>query len=158
MSPVNYIPLTRAAFPDQPPYQWSFFTEAPWTPLTKPLEDARLALISSGGVFLEGQEPFDPVKNDLSFRKIPRDVTLDKFGISHNFYDHRDASIDPNCVFPLERLRELEKEGLIGSLAPTGYSFMGRCFKRREFIGELAPQILAGLQAEEVDVFLLVPA
>lgn len=157
MSPINYTPLTRAAFPDHPPYQWSYFAEAPWTPLTKPLESARLALTSSGGLFLEGQKPFNPVKNDLAFRKISRDATLNRYGISHNFYDHRDASVDINCIFPLERLRELEEEGVNGSLAPTSYSFMGRCFKRREFMSEFAPRILTGLQAEEVDVFLLVP-
>ena len=107
MKRLNYVEITRSAFPDQPPYQWTENASAPWTAIVKPLKESRVALISSGGVYRKDQVPFDPEKNDLTFREIPVDTEMKDLRISHNYYDHRDADKDPNCVFPLERMREL---------------------------------------------------
>lgn len=158
MSPVAWISHTRAQFLDQPPYQWSQHDEAPWTPFTTELRQARLALISSGGHYIDGDTPFDPVKNDLSFRIIPHDVDVSTLRISHNNYDNTDALKDPNCVFPLERFRDLEAEGAIGRLAHEAYTFMGRIFKRSALVNEMAPAILERLRAQAVDAVFLVPA
>ena len=161
MSPVKYIELTRAAFSSQgfPPYEWVVNRFAPFTPFQKNLNECRVSLLSTGGFYIRGkQEPFDPNKNDLTFREIPKDIDVGELGISHNNYDRADAESDVNCVFPIERFRELEREGYIGELSLLNYTIMGRIFRLTALKNELAPQILSKLKAHNVDVFFLVPA
>ncbi|MCE5263710.1 MAG: glycine/betaine/sarcosine/D-proline family reductase selenoprotein B, partial [Deltaproteobacteria bacterium] len=131
---------------------------APWTPLVKPLAESRLALISSSGAYRRGQIPFKPDKNDLTFREIAVETAPFDLLISHDYYDHKDAEKDINCVFPLERLRELAAEGFIGSLTPFHLTFMGRIFRKTQFLDEMIPAMIARLKAMEADLVLLVPA
>ncbi len=158
MSPVDYIPITRAMYPNDPPYQWATNETAPFTPLAKPLTKCKVAFISSGGVYHKSQIPFDPVSNDLTFREIPKDVSVQELRISHNAYDHTDAEKDINCIFPIERFRELEDEGFIGQLSSRNYTFMGRIFRRTQLQKEMTPQIAQMLQQDGVNAFLLIPA
>ncbi len=161
MSPVKYIELTRAAFSAQgfPPYEWVVNKSAPFTPFQKNLNECRVSLLSTGGFYIRGkQKPFDPDKNDLTFREIPKDIDVRELAISHNNYDRSDAESDVNCVFPIERFRELEKEGYIGELSPVNYTIMGRIFRLTALKNELAPQILSRLKSHRVDVLFLVPA
>ena len=78
--------------------------------------------------------------------------------ISHDYYDHKDAEKDINCVFPLERLRELAAEGFIGGLTPFHLTFMGRIFRKTALLNEMIPGLIARLKALDVDLAFLVPA
>lgn len=162
MSPVEYIRSSREHFARKgfPPYQWTENPDSPyWTPLRKPPEKCRVALLSTGGVYIKDkQTPFNPDRDDLTFREIPKDVDVKTLAISHNNYDHRDADKDINCIFPIERLRDLEEQGHIGELAPMAFSLMGRIFRRNTLQQEMAPQILQKLKDASVDVLLLEPA
>ncbi|RMF86778.1 MAG: hypothetical protein D6736_14345 [Nitrospinota bacterium] len=155
---IAYMELVKEQYVGFPDYRWSVYDSSPWTPLTKPLRDCRVALISSGGVYHKTQPPFNPEKNDLTFREIPKAVDPAELLISHDHYDHTDAEKDINCIFPIERFRELEAEGIIGSLADPNYTFMGRIFKRTALREEMTPALIAKLKAQEVDVLFLVPA
>ncbi|MBN1547841.1 MAG: hypothetical protein JW902_14415, partial [Syntrophaceae bacterium] len=125
MEIIKYVDVTRAKFPDQHPYQWTENDSAPWTPIAKDLAKSKVVLISSSGAYLKDQSPFNPIKNDLTFREIPQEVDVRDLKISHDFYDHADADKDINCVFPIERMRELEQEGFIGELSEIEFTFMG---------------------------------
>ena len=142
------------------PYRWSTFDSSPWAPFVKPLAQSCLALISSAGIFREDQEPFDPwAVNDLSFRQIPKDTPPQRLRLHHNYFDHRDALKDLNCVFPVGRFRELEKSGTIGRMVPVAISLgMGRLYKRTELLRETVPKILEILKGEKTDAALLVAA
>jgi D-proline reductase (dithiol) PrdB len=129
-------------------------TEAPWTPLRKPLRECRLALVSSGGFYLKDQPPFS--ENDTSYRLIPKDAALADLRIYHHGYRDADVDRDPNCVFPLDRLRELEAVGVVGELAPAAISFVTVYSARRE-MEERAPKVAAELVAMGVEAALLVP-
>ncbi len=162
MSPVEYIKNTRETFAKQgfPAYRWTENAECPyWTPLPGPIEECRVALLTTGGIYLRDvQAPFDPDRDDLTFREIPKDVDVSRLAISHNSYDHGDVEKDVNCIFPLERLGQLAREGAIGEFAETAYAIMGRIFRRTALQEELTPQILRSLKDAEVDVLLLTPA
>ena len=126
MTPVEYIKHTREHFAKLgfPPYRW---TENPdcsqWTPLQKLLERCRVALLSSGGIYIKDEQPpFNPDRDDLTFREIPNDVERETLAISHDNYDHTDAMKDINCMFPIDRLRELDAQGIIGEFAATTYT------------------------------------
>lgn len=152
--PIAYIQRTRERYAQYPPYKWVLNTEAPWAPLAKPLKECRLALISSGGFYLKDQPPFQ--EQDASIRLIPKDADPKDLRIYHHGYRDDDADRDPNCVFPLERLRELETAGVIGELADAAVSFVTLYSARKEQ-EERAPKIVSALKARAVDAALLVP-
>ncbi len=139
------------------PYKWVRNEDAPaWQPLRKPLSECRLGLIASGGLYVKGQVAFH-FQDDLSFRAIPTDVKTTDLRTAHFAYDQTDARKDANVVFPIDTLRRLVKEGVIGGLAEHAYTFMGGIYSSRRVRDELAPQLTERLLADKVDVALLVP-
>ncbi len=147
----------REAFKDYP-----FITTAnpPLTPLDKELNQSKLALISSGGFYIKGQAPFDTgdVTGDYSYRELPKEFDRDEVGIAHDHYPHKYAKEDINCLLPVDRLSELERQGVIGSLASPLYSISGYIPNAVPFIRETAAEIATKLVAGQVDGVLLVPA
>ncbi len=162
MSRISYVEKLNKMYQESgfPPYKWSVFDSSPWAPFDKPLKQSCIALLSSAGISLDNQEPFEPwAVNDLSFRKIPKDTPQEKLKLHHNYFDHRDALKDMNCVFPIERLWELEQDGSIGKMAPLAITLgMGRLYKRTALQEETVPKILEVLKEQESDALLLVAA
>ena len=140
-----------------PLYQWVQNEDSPpWQPLKKALNQCRVALCASGGIYRVGQLAFH-FKDDDSFREIPRDVKREDLRITHFAYDKTDARRDPNCVFPLDPLLRLEKEGFVGEIAPFQYTFMGGIYSSKKVKENLAPAVTDRLIQNRVDVLLLVP-
>jgi D-proline reductase (dithiol) PrdB len=154
--PVDYIPRTRELYDEFSPYRWVENSDVPWTPLRKPIAKSRVALISSGGLMYRDQPRFH--REDASFRRIPKDARREDLHVWHFGYRTEDAQRDPNCVFPLERMRELERAGVIGELCDPALSFMGGIYSARKVRDELAPRIVDELKAAHADAFFLVPA
>jgi D-proline reductase (dithiol) PrdB len=127
----------------------------PWAPLRKPLSACKVALISTGGVHLRSDRPFH-LNGDPTFRIIPKNTDAHALAISHQAYDKSDALKDINLVFPIERLRELEAEQVIGALADEHYGFglMGSAKALMPAMKEVARRI----REAGVDLVLLVPA
>jgi len=92
-------------------YRWRRIDPVPWTPLSKPLSECRIALISSAGLVAPKQEPFDDSirGGDVSFREIPAEIELYSLRDTHrsDAYDHSGIQQDPNLAFPLAPLRAL---------------------------------------------------
>jgi D-proline reductase (dithiol) PrdB len=125
------------------------FDEGFFAPLTRPLREATVALVTTGGLYLEGQEPFD-VDGDHSFREIPRDALPGPYGVAHKQYQTQGALEDYNCIFALDRMKEAEAEGRIGRLAETNYAFMGYIPDWEALWQETAPEVARRLKAEGV--------
>jgi len=160
----KYLPRSIAAY-----YQTLVVQKAdpiPWTPLSKPLSECRIAAITTAGIYnKDGDPPFnaerekrEPMWGDPTFRRISRDVRQDQIGASHLHLNHRDMLADVNTVLPLQRLSELEAEGVIGSLAQTNYSFMGFQPNTTEWRERYGPEVAGLLKDEAVDAVLLAPA
>ena len=160
--PIEYVPRLNEKYQSLgfPPYQWTVNDEAPLTPLRKPLARCTVSLLTSGGVSRREAPPFDPdARNDLRLDAIARDAPSDGFQIHDHYYDHRDAGRDINCIFPIDRLRELAAAGEIGAVAARLWSgFMGRIYVRKTVTGEAAPAFAQKLAADGVDLLVLVPA
>ena len=157
MAPIEYIPRTLELYATHEPYRWVFNEDVPWTPLTKPLSECRVALASSAGVYRVDQVPFH-TRDDTSIREIPKNVAVGDLRVAHFGYRTEDAKKDPNCVFPIERLRELEREGLIGELADPTYTFMGGIYSARRVRQEVAVRFVELLTEAQVDLLYIVPA
>jgi D-proline reductase (dithiol) PrdB len=75
----------------------------------------------------------------------------------YNYYDHRDAVKDINCVYPVDRLQEFEEEGFIGELAPDLISLgMGRTYRRSLIYKNLIPKVTEILHEQGVDGVIVV--
>jgi D-proline reductase (dithiol) PrdB len=141
---------------------WESGEAIPWAPPQKPLAKCKLAMVTTSGVHHSTQEPFDmqDSEGDPSFRAIDAATISDDYKITHDYYDHSDAEKDLNIIFPLQRLQELQKEGVIGQLAEVHYSFMGHIDGRHiaTLIGQSAQEVVKRLKQDQVDVVLLTPA
>jgi hypothetical protein len=130
-------------------------------------------LVTSSGHFVEGQDPepfgvkgmtseeasarivdFFRVEPELSV--IPMDTPMENLHVLHGGYDIRSAQADPNVVLPLERLRELSDEGVIGELSPQAFSFIGTTSQRR-LLKLVGSEWVERIQGQGVDGVILVP-
>jgi D-proline reductase (dithiol) PrdB len=88
-----------------------------------PLSEARVAIVTTGGLTQRGQAGWE--RGEQSFRVLDaaeRDLQMGHWSIN---YDRTGFSADINVVYPIDRLKELAAEGIIGSVAPRHLSFMG---------------------------------
>ncbi len=134
----------------------------PWTPVRKLLLDCKVAIVTTAGLHHRNQKPFDmnDPNGDPSFRVIDSRRPINDLMITHDHYNHSDAEKDINIVFPIQRLWELEEEGIIGRTAEKHYGFMGHMLEHhiQTLIDQTAPQVSDELKKDAVDIVLLTPA
>jgi len=154
-----FPPLAGYFIDSYSPYE---STDIPWSSVKRPLNRSRLALITTSGVHHKDQKPFDmnDKSGDPSFRTIDSSCNVSDLLITHDYYNHSDAEKDINIVFPIERLRELHKKGVIGDIANSHYAFMGHISDRhvQTLINKSSPEVIIKLKQDNVDVVLLTPA
>jgi D-proline reductase (dithiol) PrdB len=142
-------------------YRWRRIDPVPCAPMRRPLRDAKIALVSTAGFAAPGQEPFDDAKRggDTSLRVIADDVDVSSLVDTHRSesFDHAGVREDPNLAFPLDRLHELVRDGVIGSTNARHLSYMGSITAPGRLIAESAPRGAEMLAEDGVDAVLLVP-
>lgn len=141
-------------------YPFARHEDAPWTPMRKPLSECRVAMLSTAGLYVPGEQPpfnAEHYEGDWTLRELPDDVPVETMAIAHTHYDHARADQDRNCVYPRERLHELAAEGVIESVASLHYSISGYCSRADLLVEHTAPQVIQRLRMEGVDVLLQVP-
>jgi D-proline reductase (dithiol) PrdB len=156
---MSELPLSVRLFVKA--YPWRRVDPVPWARLARPLAEARVALVSTAGLTLPSQEPFDnDVRGgDWSYREIPSDADVTTLVDSHrsSSYDHSGVHADPNLGFPLDRLRELADAGAIGAVNHRHFSLMGSITAPGRLTTRSAPAVADALAADGVDAVLLVP-
>jgi D-proline reductase (dithiol) PrdB len=130
---------------------------SPWAPLKKPLNASNVGIITTAGVHSRSQNAFDmeSKKGDWSYREIPRGFSSSELVVTHTHYDHTGADKDINCVFPIDRLRELADEKVIGRLAEMNYGFMGFIPNPTPLREGTAKEVAQKLKEAEVDIAFL---
>jgi len=123
------------------------------------LAASRLMLITSAGIHLPDQPPFDAASpfGDYSVRLVPTSTPPEGWAISHDHYDHTAINQDAQVALPLGHLADLVDKGVIGELAPSVASFMGYQPDAARVVDETFPAILQAAQAEGVGAALLIP-
>lgn len=120
-----------------------------------PLSERRVAIVSSAALIHRGDKPF-PFGSD-EYRAVPGDWSNDDILLSHvsiNF-DRAGFQRDINVVYPIDRLRELAAEGVIGGVADTHYTVMGSTDPAA--MVDSADGIAAALLADRCDAVILAP-
>ena len=137
----------------------------PWTPLQKPVKETTFALMTSAGISMKTDPPFDverekrePSWGDPSSRKIPSTAGEKDIEVNHLHINTEYIKQDINVMLPLNRFQEFEREGLIGRLATTCYSYYGFQPDPRELLEQTMHEVASNMREEEVEAVLLTPA
>ena len=121
-----------------------------------PLAQSRIALVTTAGLHVRGDRLFDMTSTE--YRAIGRDTAGRDIVMSHTSvnFDRAGFAEDVNVVFPVDRFRELETAGAIGSMADVHYSFMGAYLEPAEYAPS-ARELAALLHGDGVDSVFLTP-
>ncbi len=130
----------------------------PYTPVGRKLAEMQIAIVSTAGVHLKEQEPFNK-EGDDTWRHLPGDLNSAGLMITHGapdeHYDRTQAQQDINVIFPIDRLRELAAAGFIGGVSEKHWSLMGYSLRLRKYYDETAPAVAKELERSPVDAVLL---
>ena len=137
----------------------------PFTPMTKPLAECTVALVSTAGIARNDDVPFDQARErrdpwwgDPSSRVIPLGTTERDVRLYHLHIDPRFGEADLDVVLPMRRLTELAEARVVGLAAPRHYSIMGYILDPTVLVTETAPAIAEQMRCDSVDAAALVPA
>lgn len=131
-----------------------FEDRRPWVE-GPPLSERRVAIVSTAALNLRSDAVFQHDSTD--YRIIPGDADPRDIVMSHisvNF-DRTGFQQDLNICFPLERLKELAADDVIGSVADFHYTLSGAADPLD--LEPSAREITKHMKAEGVDTVLLVP-
>jgi D-proline reductase (dithiol) PrdB len=131
------------------------FDSEPWV-TGPPLAQRRVAIVTSAGLHRRDDRSFD--MRDTGYRVIDGRLSAGDLVMTHSStnFDRTGFQQDVNVVFPIDRLREMEAAGEIGSVARFHYSVMGAGWMPEEI--EPTAEELAGLLKEDaVNAVLLSP-
>ena len=142
----------------------SYAGTIPFHRLSKPLEDARLTVVTTAGISLKTDEPFDmerekkePTRGDPTYREIPKGTTGKDIDVNHLHVNTDYVKQDINVVLPINRFQEFAADGTIGGLATTAYSYYGYQMDPSALLTETMPKVAADMKAEGVEAVLLTP-
>ena len=121
-----------------------------------PLAERRIAIVTTAGLQLRDDAPFN--FRSAEYRIIPGAVEGKDLVMSHTSvnFDRSGFQRDANVVFPIDRLREMETEGAVGSVANYHYAFNGAYMEPAAY-EEKAREVAGLLKGDSVDAVLLVP-
>ena len=134
-----------------------FDTGRPAEPI-RDMAHAVIAMVTDGGLVTEGNpegmEPGRPTR----FIEIPvpgkRTLDHDAFDVHHSGYDTTHVNADPHRLVPLDTMRDLENEGLIGRMHETIYA-TGGAHAAIENATAIARGIARSLKEARVDGVIL---
>lgn len=159
MAKLTDLKLAYRLFMQAYPYR-----QVDWRPganLTKPVKEARVAIVTTAGLHTPDQPAFDlSIKGgDWSYRRLDAGVDLATLRIAHrsDAFDVSGLEADKNLALPLDRLKSLARDGVIGEVAPRHFSFMGSIAAPGRLIADTAPEVARALLDDAVDAVLLTP-
>lgn len=128
-------------------------------PLGKPLARARVALITTAGLTIEGQPPFDMKSplGDASFRLLPHAAPAEAFVLGPVGYDRSGIDADLEVALPRRALDRLVARGLVGQAAEHHLGFMGYVPFTKPLVRGSAVVAAEVLLAQGVEVAVLGP-
>lgn len=149
--PVPYMERTRQyyrALGYAKDYVWARNDDVPFTALSKPLADCRLALITTAGPAGGGKRqlwssPIDPAPAKLHTANLAWDKES----------THTD---DRGSFLPIEVAAKLAQDGLFAGLTPRFHG-VPTDYSQRSTTEEVAPQVLQRLRDDGADAALLCP-
>jgi betaine reductase len=139
-------------------YPMPAFDRVPPNPPIKDLSKATIGLVTSGGIVPKGNPDHIESSSASKYGKYDisafDDLTAQTHETAHGGYDPVYANEDPDRVLPVDILRDLEKEGIIGKLHGYFYTTVGNgtaVASAKKFAEEFSQE----LKADGVDAVIL---
>ncbi|MCX5852230.1 MAG: glycine/sarcosine/betaine reductase selenoprotein B family protein [Deltaproteobacteria bacterium] len=131
----------------------------PFTVLSKPISECKIALLTTCGVHLPTQMPFDmdARSGDPSYRAFTWQDIRKAYVISHSHINADSIMKDINVAVPGDRIEELITQGVVAALHPTVYSFMGYIVNTKPLVRTYAPEVAKKLKQDGVDIAVITP-
>ncbi len=152
---VSYIDRSREYYAAQgytQPYTWPRFTEVPFSPLSKPLSQCRLGLVTTAAR-KKTSAPDQILPRELY--AMAADPPPQRMYTDHLFWDKQATHTDDLDTFlPLHRLAEYARAGRIASVSPRFYG-VPTDYSQNRPLRQDAPQILSWCREDGVDAVLL---
>lgn len=128
------------------------------TPFSAPLDPrgARVAIVTTAALSVPGGTPAQG--GDPGFAVLGDGAEV-RLGHESPNFDRSGWVLDPNVVFPRDRLHEMADDGLVGSVAARHLSFAGnqQPTTLQAIAMDTGPAAAALLRDDGVDVVLLTP-
>ncbi|MFL5262141.1 MAG: selenoprotein B, partial [Anaeromyxobacteraceae bacterium] len=93
----------------------------PFTPFRGKLEEASVCIVSTAAVRAKSDKPFN-TEGDATFRVIGGELSGAELAYDDTHFDHSCADEDINCIFPIDRVRELAVDRRVGGLTDKHFS------------------------------------
>ena len=139
-------------------YPMPTFDRVDPNPAVKDLSKATIALCTSGGIVPKGNPDHIESSNALKYGEYSLDgvevLTSTTHETAHGGYDPVYANENPNRVLPVDVMRELEREGVIGKLHNKFYTTVGNgtaVASAKKFAAEYVQK----LKADGVDAVIM---
>ena len=138
-----------------------------WAPFEKRLQESRIALLTSAGLYLKKtqltfdveRERANPEWGDPTWRSIPANVEAVDLAVAHLHINDEDLLADPEIALPAHALEQLAADRVIGSAATEHVSVMG--YQERSLDGwrdKTVGEVVAHLRDQAADGLILAPA
>ncbi len=143
-----------------PDFEFSSPGEIPWCPPPAEITKVPVALVTTAGLHLKGDKPFDTENRfgDTSFRVIPTGTPPSALDLKAPYVDQRHIPLDPEVALPLRALANLHKEGACGPPAARHASFSGGIVRPFPGLKESAASLAAVFQGDGVGAVILLPS
>jgi len=155
------LKLHHRIFTKNYPFSRYAVEDNPCAKLEKPLSECKFALVTTAGFMRPDDKRFNSLikLGDPTFREIPNDFPVQDLIEDHDSdsFSHDGIEADRNLAFPLDRFKELEKDGKIGGLNHRHFSFMGSIIAPKRLVSETAPLAAELLKEDRVDAVFLTP-
>ena len=126
---VDMLLKKLAGKPYTTEYPMPSFDRVTPNPAIKDLSKATIALVTSGGIVPKGNPDHIESSSASHFGEYDiegvMDLTAETFETAHGGYDPTYANQDADRVLPVDVLRDMEKEGVIGKLHHLYYATVG---------------------------------
>jgi glycine reductase len=126
--------------------------------LSRPLSESKIALVTDGGLVPKGNPDDVTPSNAKKFCIYSfygkEQLSPEDYEISHQGYNNALILEDPNRLMPVDALRRLERQGVIGKLSDIFYTLAGVMTpaENSEAFGE---KIALSLKETEADAVIL---
>lgn len=163
--PIAYIPRIRdyyRALGYGAPYEWTRFDDVPFTRLNKPLNQCRVAVVTTAAPFQpdKGDQgpgaPYNAAAKFYSVYALPAGGDPD-LRISHVAIDRdHTTAADKNSYLPLAALQRAVAMGRVGAITAHVFGLPTNRSQRTTIDGD-CPNLVTRVKAEGADAAVLVP-
>lgn len=164
-APLPYLERIRAyylALGYETPYRWASFKDVPFSPLSKPLAEASISVITTAALYQpgKGDQGSGAVYNGhAKFFTVYSESTASEpdLRVSHIAIDRAHTTAeDQGTYFPLQALRALEENGEIGGITPRYHGLPTN--RSHETTLEIdCPEVVSRCLEDRADAAVLVP-